>query len=220
MSVSSDLPALTADEAAHGARLEARLREEIAAAGGWIGFARYMQLALYEPGLGYYSAGARKFGAAGDFITAPEVAPVFSRCLAAQCAEVERRVGRNRLIAITGKPALTGFTAGKLLWVREHEPGVYERAAKMLLPKDFVRLRLTAGQTESEAVVAWAAGHVEVAVGATREGRVEGAASATDDAGGAGRGPERIGLRANSIVPVPIPTRLPHIDKNVTMVVN
>ena len=47
-----------------------------------------MTLALYEPGLGYYSAGARKLGAAGDFITAPEVAPVFSRCLAVQCAEV------------------------------------------------------------------------------------------------------------------------------------
>lgn len=62
---------------------------------------------------------------------------------AAQCAEVERRVGRNRLIAITGKPALTGFTAGKLLWVREHEPGLYARAAKMLLPKDYIRLRLT-----------------------------------------------------------------------------
>ena len=45
-----------------------------------------MRLALYEPGLGYYSAGARKFGAAGDFITAPEVAPVFSRCVAVQCA--------------------------------------------------------------------------------------------------------------------------------------
>ncbi|MFO7649935.1 MAG: xylulokinase [bacterium] len=62
---------------------------------------------------------------------------------AGQCAQIEHRVGRDRLIAVTGKPALTGFTAGKLLWVREHEPGVYERAAKMLLPKDFVRLRLT-----------------------------------------------------------------------------
>jgi xylulokinase len=60
-----------------------------------------------------------------------------------QCADIERRVGRDRLIAITGKPALTGFTAGKVLWVRENEPGVYGRAAKVLLPKDFVRLRLT-----------------------------------------------------------------------------
>jgi SAM-dependent MidA family methyltransferase len=88
-----DWPALEADEAAHGAELAARIRAEIESAGGWISFARYMEMALYEPGLGYYSAGARKFGAAGDFITAPEVAPVFSRCLAAQCAEVLAALG-------------------------------------------------------------------------------------------------------------------------------
>ncbi len=62
---------------------------------------------------------------------------------APQCVQIEQRVGRDRLISITGKPALTGFTAGKLLWVRENEPEVYARAAKLLLPKDFVRLRLT-----------------------------------------------------------------------------
>jgi len=62
---------------------------------------------------------------------------------AEQCAEITRRVGRERLIQITGKPALTGFTAGKTLWVREHEPGVYARAAHVLLPKDYVRYRLT-----------------------------------------------------------------------------
>jgi len=88
-----DLPELDAEEAAHGAELAARIRAGIESAGGWIGFARYMAMALYEPGLGYYSAGARKFGAAGDFITAPEVAPVFSRCLAAQCAEVLAALG-------------------------------------------------------------------------------------------------------------------------------
>ena len=68
MSLPSELPALTADEAAHSALLEARVRDEIARAGGWIGFARYMQLALYEPGLGYYSAGARTSGGACGLI--------------------------------------------------------------------------------------------------------------------------------------------------------
>jgi SAM-dependent MidA family methyltransferase len=87
MSNPAPLPALTADEVEHGERLSARIREAIADAGGWIGFARYMELALYEPGLGYYSAGARKLGEGGDFTTAPEVAPVFSRCMAGQCAE-------------------------------------------------------------------------------------------------------------------------------------
>jgi SAM-dependent MidA family methyltransferase len=112
VSASGDLPALTADEAAHGARLEARIRDEIAAAGGWIGFARYMQLALYEPGLGYYSAGARKFGAAGDFITAPEVAPVFSRCLAAQCGEILQALGGGDVLELG---AGSGVMAAEML---------------------------------------------------------------------------------------------------------
>ena len=78
------------DEAARAvsARLVARIVAAIREAGGAIGFDRYMDMALYEPGLGYYSAGARKFGEAGDFVTAPELTPVFAQCLAAQCAEV------------------------------------------------------------------------------------------------------------------------------------
>lgn len=62
---------------------------------------------------------------------------------AAQCAEIEDRLGRERLIGLTGNRALTGFTAPKLLWVREHESDVYQRIAHVLLPKDYVRLRLT-----------------------------------------------------------------------------
>jgi SAM-dependent MidA family methyltransferase len=61
-------------------------------------FSRYMRMALYEPGLGYYSAGARKLGAAGDFVTAPEVAPVFGRCVAQQCAEILQAVGGGELL--------------------------------------------------------------------------------------------------------------------------
>ena len=60
-----------------------------------------------------------------------------------ECAEIEERVGLERLIALTGNRALTGFTAPKLLWVRRHEPDVYARIAHVLLPKDYVRLRLT-----------------------------------------------------------------------------
>jgi len=61
----------------------------------------------------------------------------------AECAEIERRVGRTALIHETGNVALTGFTAPKILWVRNHEPEVYARAKLVLLPKDYVRLRLT-----------------------------------------------------------------------------
>ena len=112
MSVATDLPALTPDEAGHSARLEARVREEISRSGGWISFARYMQLALYEPGLGYYSAGARKLGAAGDFVTAPEVAPVFSRCVAVQCEEVLRSLGGGNVLELG---AGSGVMAAELL---------------------------------------------------------------------------------------------------------
>ena len=62
---------------------------------------------------------------------------------AAECAEIEERVGLERLIELTGNRALTGFTAPKLLWVRRHEPDVFARIGHVLLPKDYVRLRLT-----------------------------------------------------------------------------
>jgi xylulokinase len=62
---------------------------------------------------------------------------------AEQCAEIERRVGLDRLIELTGNRALTGFTAPKLLWLREHEPDVFARIRHILLPKDYVRFRLT-----------------------------------------------------------------------------
>jgi xylulokinase len=62
---------------------------------------------------------------------------------AAECAEIEERVGATRLIELTGNRALTGFTAPKLLWLRRHEPDAYARIARVMLPKDYVRLRLT-----------------------------------------------------------------------------
>jgi xylulokinase len=61
----------------------------------------------------------------------------------AQCDEIHARIGRERFIQITGNVALTGFTAPKILWVKENEPEVYSRAAHVLLPKDFVRYKLT-----------------------------------------------------------------------------
>ncbi len=73
------------------------LRDEIAKANGWLSFARFMELALYAPGLGYYAAGARKFGADGDFVTAPEISPLFGQCLAQSIGEVLRETGGDVL---------------------------------------------------------------------------------------------------------------------------
>ena len=84
----SILPPLSADERQHSQAVERMIRERIALSGGWFSFEQFMDLVLYAPGLGYYSAGSAKLGAAGDFITAPELSESFSRCVANQCAEV------------------------------------------------------------------------------------------------------------------------------------
>ncbi len=86
----TDFPQPDAEALSHSARLVEHIRSYIAEHGGRISFADYMNQTLYAPGLGYYSAGAAKFGAAGDFITAPEISPFFSQCVAGQCAEVLR----------------------------------------------------------------------------------------------------------------------------------
>jgi SAM-dependent MidA family methyltransferase len=80
------LPVPSADALRLSDALTVVIRDEIARADGWIDFARYMDLALYAPGLGYYSAGSVKLGAAGDFITAPEISGCFGRALAVTLA--------------------------------------------------------------------------------------------------------------------------------------
>jgi SAM-dependent MidA family methyltransferase len=83
----------------HLARVHEYLVEQIAAA-GWLSFERFMDIALYAPGLGYYSAGAHKLGADGDFTTAPEVSRLFGACVARQCAEVLSAVGTGDILEL------------------------------------------------------------------------------------------------------------------------
>ncbi len=87
------LPPPGEDARAHSAHLREVIQEQIFAAGGAIPFSRFMELCLYAPGLGYYSAGAAKFGAAGDFVTAPELGPLFAACVGDALAPVLRQVG-------------------------------------------------------------------------------------------------------------------------------
>ncbi len=84
----SHLPTPTADAVEHSGRLGALIRGSINDAGGWISFAQFMDLALYAPGLGYYSAGLHKFGSEGDFVTAPELGSLFATTLARQAAQI------------------------------------------------------------------------------------------------------------------------------------
>jgi SAM-dependent MidA family methyltransferase len=86
--------------AEHSASLRDQLAAEIEAAGGWLSFERFMDVALYAPGLGYYSGGAQKLGEGGDFTTAPEVSRLFGACVAVQCAEVMSSLGAGSVLEI------------------------------------------------------------------------------------------------------------------------
>jgi SAM-dependent MidA family methyltransferase len=101
--VNTQLPEPDADALVHSAKLTAAIRQEIAASEtGTIPFSRFMELALYAPGLGYYSAGATKFGDAGDFVTAPELGPVFAACVADAVAPVLQQLGPQALFLELG----------------------------------------------------------------------------------------------------------------------
>ncbi|HEV2443425.1 MAG TPA: SAM-dependent methyltransferase [Steroidobacteraceae bacterium] len=102
------MPALSPEEEAHSRAVATLISERVRAAGGWISFEQFMELALYAPALGYYSAGSVKLGPGGDFVTAPEVSDLFSRCVARQCAQVlggsgeilELGAGTGRMAAV------------------------------------------------------------------------------------------------------------------------
>lgn len=95
-----DWPLPAAAALAQSRELEELIRQAIDGNGGAISFARFMNLALYEPGLGYYSGGARKFGPGGDFVTAPEVSPLFSACLARQCEQLFELTGAADILEL------------------------------------------------------------------------------------------------------------------------
>jgi SAM-dependent MidA family methyltransferase len=100
------LPPPDDDAREHSARVFRHIRQRIASEGGWISFAVFMDLALHAPGLGYYAAGAQKFGAPGDFVTAPEVTPLFGRCVARQVAQVLELTGGDVVELGAGSGAL------------------------------------------------------------------------------------------------------------------
>ena len=109
---SGTLPSPPPEAQAHSARVVARLAHEIADGDGWISFAQYMGQVLYAPGLGYYAAGWQKFGGAGDFVTAPELTPLFGRTLARQFAQVLEEIGGGEILELG--PG-SGRLAGDLL---------------------------------------------------------------------------------------------------------
>ncbi len=139
-----ELPPPDGAAQAHSERLIEHIRAEMAAAGGRLSFARFMELALYAPGLGYYSAGSAKLGEAGDFITAPELSPLFSRCLARQSAEVLAVLGGGDLLEFG---AGTGVMAADILAELERLECLPERYLILELSADLrQRQRTTLAQ--------------------------------------------------------------------------
>jgi SAM-dependent MidA family methyltransferase len=131
------LPEPSEDARRQSGRLGSRIAGAIAAGRGWISFARYMELALYCPGLGYYSGGARKLGAAGDFVTAPELSPLFGQALAVQVAQILAAVGGDILEFGAG----TGSLAADLL---------LELERLQCLPRNYMILDLSGEMRERQ----------------------------------------------------------------------
>ena len=131
------LPLLNADERAHSDRVVEHIRAFMRERGGVIGFDAWMRLALYAPGLGYYSAGATKLGSNGDFVTAPEISSLFSRCLARQCADVLQMTGGDVLELGAG----SGRMAADVLT---------ELAALDALPERYLILEVSADLAERQ----------------------------------------------------------------------
>jgi SAM-dependent MidA family methyltransferase len=129
-------------QAQHCARMRRLLEDQIIAAGGWLSFERYMDLALYAPGLGYYSAGAHKLGAGGDFTTAPEVSSLFGACVARQCAEILGALGTGSILEIgagSGRLAVDVLTRLETLgtlpdtyWILDVSADLRERQRRRL----------------------------------------------------------------------------------------
>lgn len=124
------------------AQLHAHICAEIAAAGGQLPFDAFMDLALYAPGLGYYVAGTHKFGADGDFVTAPELSPLFGQCVAAQSAEILAQLGGGAVLEFgAGSGALAVAVLRELeqrsmlpehYWILELSPELMERQRQRL----------------------------------------------------------------------------------------
>ena len=100
MQFTDKLPTPPQEALQHCNQLIHQIKDEIEQAEQGISFRRFMEMALYQPALGYYVAGMRKIGAAGDFVTAPEISPLFSQCLARQCAEVLETLGSGDILEL------------------------------------------------------------------------------------------------------------------------
>jgi len=136
MKHTQSLPEPSADALKHSEKLVAQIRDEINHKGA-ISFRRYMEMALYEPALGYYVSGTHKIGAAGDFITAPEISPLFSQCIAMQCLDVLKKCKKGGgWVMELG--AGSGLMASDILLTLEQQDQLPERYLILDLSPDLI----------------------------------------------------------------------------------
>ncbi len=122
-----NLPELSAEELHQQQAIQALLKDEIECAGGAISFDRFMELALYTPGLGYYVSGAHKFGKGGDFVTAPLISPLFGQCLARQCLQVFDHADSWQILEFgAGTGAMAAQLLAELQSLHPHAELVYK----------------------------------------------------------------------------------------------
>ena len=124
MNIQLELPVPDATTTAHSQALRERIVARMHQAGGRLTFLQFMEMSLYEPGFGYYSAGAEKFGAAGDFVTAPEFSTLFADCLARQVGAVLAELGRGEILEVG---AGSGMLAARLLTRLRRDDAMPER---------------------------------------------------------------------------------------------
>lgn len=133
---------LTGEQSEHGRKVAGHIRQQALACGGWISFERFMELALYSPGLGYYMAGASKLGPGGDFTTAPEISRLFGSCIARQCAQVLEALDTGAILEIgAGSGRLAADVLRRLAsldrlpehyWILDVSPDLRERQKDLL----------------------------------------------------------------------------------------
>lgn len=139
MNHSQSLPEPPSDALSHSEKLVAVIKQEIEnSPSKSISFKRYMEMALYQPNLGYYVAGTHKIGEQGDFTTAPEISSLFSQCVATQCAEYLRKVG-GPVLELLELGAGSGKMACDILLELEQQKQLPERYYILDLSPDLIR---------------------------------------------------------------------------------
>ena len=154
-SFDSSLPLPDEAAQAHSARVVARVRDEIANARGFISLSRYLELVLYAPGLGYYVAGARKFGAAGDFVTGPELTPLYGAALARQIAAVLDATSTRDVIELGAGSGVLAASVLHALAQRGASPSRYRMLEVSGELRNLQRASVAAIAVESNVEVDW-----------------------------------------------------------------